>query len=378
MGDKKRVVVLFGGRSGEHEVSLNSAASVIDALDKEKYEVIPVAITRQGRWQTGVTPEQALAGIAGGAPAVPEEGPGVRTVFLPADPVFRKLAVMAGELPVETLEDIDVVFPVLHGTFGEDGTVQGLLELANVPYVGAGVLGSSLGMDKVLMKTVLAQYGLPQARFWSCLRSRWESDPDAVTGEIEQCLGYPCFLKPANLGSSVGISKAHNREELVQGMNAASAYDRKIIVEEFISGREVEVSVLGNDQPAASLPGEIIPLKEFYDYEAKYRDGLSRLVIPADLPPGTVARLQELAVAVFSALDCAGLARVDFFIRQTDGEVLVNEINTIPGFTRFSMYPKLWEATGIGYRELLDRLIDLAVERHSDKNRSRTTFDPPR
>ncbi len=375
MGNKKRVLVLFGGRSGEHEVSLNSAASVMAALDKDKYEVIPVAITREGRWVAGADPEQLAAGadpleISGTAP-------GVETVVLPADPTSRVLTVLGKEGPGLNAGEVDVVIPVLHGTYGEDGTVQGLLELANVPYVGAGVLGSALGMDKVMMKTVLAYHGLPQAGFWYCLRRDWEADPGSVIAGVEQRMGYPCFVKPANLGSSVGISKARHREELVQALELAALYDRKIIVEEFIDAREVEVSVLGNDDPIASVPGEIVPLKEFYDYEAKYVDGFCDLKVPAELPPDTVERLREMAVKVFKALDCAGMARVDFFVRRGDGEVLVNEINTIPGFTRFSMYPKLWEATGIPYRELLDRLIGLAVERHRDKNRSLTTFELP-
>ncbi|MFZ5652468.1 MAG: D-alanine--D-alanine ligase [Bacillota bacterium] len=370
MGLKKRVVLLFGGRSGEHEVSINSAASVMEALDREKYDVIPVAITREGKWLAGVEPARIAAG------ASPAEAAG--EVFLPADPSFGRLAVF-GEKTDKDNEygQVDVVIPILHGTFGEDGTVQGLLELANVPYVGAGVLGSSLGMDKVLMKTVLAQHGLPQARFQYCLRRDWEKDPGPVVAAVEQNLGYPCFVKPANLGSSVGISKARSREELVRGMDSAAAYDRKIIIEEFVDAREVEVSVLGNDDPIASIAGEIVPHNEFYDYESKYVDGLSHLIIPADLPAGTVSRLQDLAVRVFRALDCAGLGRVDFFIRKSDGEALVNEINTIPGFTKFSMYPKLWEASGIPYSRLLDRLIDLAFERHHDKNRSKTTFRLP-
>lgn len=369
MTKKMRVAVLFGGRSGEHEVSLNSAASVIAALDKDKYDVVPVAVNKEGRWLTGISPEQLMPGEK---PA--GQGCSPETVILPADPTIRGLSAI-GEGTGNTVTGIDVVIPILHGTFGEDGTVQGLLELANIPYVGAGVLGSALGMDKVLMKVVLAQYGLPIAGFWSCLRGEWETGTEKVIGQVEKSIGYPCFVKPANLGSSVGISKAHDREELVQAMDLAARFDRKIIVEEFIDAREIEVSVLGNDDPIASLPGEIIPSKEFYDYEAKYLDGLSKLIIPAELPADTVSKLQELAVKVFKVLDCAGLARIDFFLRRSDGEVLVNEINTIPGFTRFSMYPKLWEATGIGYRELLDRLIYLAIERHRDKNRSQTTYD---
>lgn len=363
---KKTVFVLFGGRSGEHEVSVRSAASVMQALDREKYSVVPVAISCEGRWIKGLAPESILAGESGTV----NWQPGKETVFLPADPGYGKLAVLEGESARLLENGVDVVIPILHGTYGEDGTVQGLLELANVPYVGSGVLGSALGMDKVLMKTVLAYHGIPQPGFISCLRGELEKDADRVAGELESKLGYPCFIKPANLGSSVGITKAHNREELMAGLKIASSYDRKIIMEEFVDAREVEVSVLGNDHPEASLPGEIIPLKEFYDYEAKYVDGLSELKIPADLPESTVEQLRELAVKVFKSLDCAGMSRVDFFLLKKDGAVLVNEINTIPGFTHLSMYPKLWEATGISYPDLLNRLIDLAIERHREKNRT--------
>ncbi len=360
MGKKLRVVVLFGGRSGEHEVSLQSAASVISALDKDKYEVIPVGITKEGRWLAGVEPLR----MAGGG-----EGQGVPVAILP-DPAQKGL-VRTDRGPAERfLEEIDVVFPVLHGTYGEDGTVQGLLELANVPYVGAGVLASAVGMDKVLMKTAFAQAGLPQAGFWFCLRREWEKNNEAVLAEIEKRFAYPCFVKPANLGSSVGISKARNREELAAALALAARYDRKIIVEEFIDAREVEVSVLGNDEPVASLPGEIIPRREFYDYEAKYVDGNAELVVPAELPPDVVRVLQDYAVRAFRALDCAGMARVDFFFTRAEGRVLVNEINTIPGFTRFSMYPKLWEVSGLAYPRLLDRLLALALERHQEKNRT--------
>lgn len=374
MKKKKRVAVLFGGRSGEHEVSLYSAATVIEALDREKYEVIPVAINRDGRWLAGVTPAQLAAGNNPLNLPVQNTGDGPKNVILPPDPTRRGLAVIGAEGVSNEINTVDVVIPVLHGTYGEDGTVQGLLELANVPYVGAGVLGSALGMDKVLMKTVFAQHGIPIARFWSCLRRDWEKNPEWVIANIEASLGYPCFVKPANLGSSVGISKARHRDELAKALSLAAKYDRKLIVEECVHGREVEVSVLGNDDPIASLPGEVIPAKEFYDYEAKYLDGLTQLIIPADLPSDTVSSLQELAVKVFKAIDCAGMARVDFFIRQPDGEILVNEINTIPGFTKYSMYPKLWEVSGISYRELLDRLIELAIERHRDKNLSQTIY----
>lgn len=374
MKQKKRVLILFGGRSGEHEVSLNSAANVIAALDREKYDVIPLAITREGKWLSGVTPTQLMTGINLSVLTEKNADNEEELVTSTDDPTDMRLAMLAvGKTNTDT-GAVDIVIPVLHGTYGEDGTVQGLLELANVPYVGAGVLGSALGMDKVLMKMVLAQHNMPQARFWSCLRLDWENNSTLVIETVEKNLGYPCFVKPANLGSSVGITKAHHREEFVMAMDLAASFDRKIIVEEYIIAREVEVSVLGNDDPIASLPGEIIPLKEFYDYEAKYLDGLTRLEIPANLPSDTVDRLQELAVKVFKALDCAGLARVDFFIRKSDGDILVNEINTMPGFTQFSMFPKLWEATGIGYQELLDRLIELAIERHQDKNRSQTSF----
>lgn len=354
-------MVLFGGRSGEHEVSLHSAETVIRSLDDKKYDVLPVVINREGRWLVGVMP---------GRPAG-EAGPS-KAVVLPADPSYGGLLETdAGGLNKKSIP-VDVVIPVLHGTYGEDGTVQGLLELANIPYVGAGVLGSALGMDKVLMKTVLEYHGLPGPKFRSCLRIGWEKNPADIIKEVEEYLGYPCFVKPANLGSSVGISKAHNRPELCQAVDLAAKYDRKIIFEENIDAREVEVSVLGNDEPVASLPGEIIAGNDFYDYEAKYLDGRSTLIIPAELPPAVTAGLRDLAVRVFKSLDCAGMARVDFFIRRSDGVVLVNEINTIPGFTRFSMYPQLWEATGISYSELLDRLIELAFERHREKNRSQT------
>lgn len=371
MGRKKRVAVIFGGRSGEHEVSLNSAVSVMSALDREKYEVIPVGITKEGGWLVGVDPLKAVeAGEVGhaGTPAVLLGDP-TRRGLIPVGPQQMGLTAAEGDT-------IDVVFPVMHGTYGEDGTIQGLLELANIPYVGAGVLASALGMDKVMMKTVFAQHGLPQARYWYCLRKDWEQDESGVVAEVEQRFGYPCFVKPANLGSSVGITKAHDREEFLKAMDLAACYDRKIIVEESVDAREIEVSVLGNDDPIASVPGEIIPSKEFYDYEAKYLDGLSKLIIPADLPPETTEKVRRLAVEAFKAVDCAGLARVDFFVTRSGGEVLVNEINTIPGFTKISMYPKLWEATGISYSQLLDRLIDLAVERHQDKNKSQTSFRP--
>jgi D-alanine-D-alanine ligase len=347
---------------------------VISALDREKYEVVPVAITREGKWLTGITPKQLIAGMNQPVITGTDVDGRVEPVTTADDSSGMGLAMLAVGKARADMGAVDIVIPVLHGTYGEDGTVQGLLELANVPYVGAGVLGSALGMDKVMMKTVLAQHGVTQARFWSCLRREWENNASLVLETVEKNLGYPCFVKPANLGSSVGINKAHNREQLAMAMDMAAKYDRKIIIEENIDAREVEVSVLGNDDPIASLPGEIIPCKEFYDYEAKYHDGMARLEIPADLPLDMITQLQELAVKVFKALDCSGLARVDFFIRKSDNDILVNEINTMPGFTQFSMFPKLWEATGISYQELLERLIGLAIERHLDKNRTKTDF----
>jgi len=368
---KIRVIVLFGGRSGEHEVSLHSAETVIKSLDNKKYDVLPVVINRDGRWLAGVMPSLLMG--AGPDIHCGTDAGGGSVVVLPPDPSFGGLIKTGAGSFNKGVIPADVVIPVLHGTYGEDGTVQGLLELANIPYVGAGVLGSALGMDKVIMKTVLEYHGFPGPKFRSCLRTGREKDRESIIRDVEKYLGYPCFIKPANLGSSVGISKARNRAELCQAVDLAARYDRKIIFEENIDAREVEVSVLGNDDPIASLPGEIIAGNEFYDYEAKYLNDRSRLVIPAELPLAVIARLRELAVKVFKSLDCAGMARVDFFIRRSDGEVLVNEINTIPGFTRFSMYPKLWEATGINYSELLDRLIDLAFERHQEKNRSQTS-----
>lgn len=372
MSEKLRVAVLFGGRSGEHEVSLNSAASVISALDPDKYHIIPIGITKEGSWRAGVGPQEVLE--KGGF------GPDSFAVTLIADPTKQGLVKIssAGEtiVPWEELA-IQVVFPVLHGTFGEDGTIQGLLELANIPYVGAGVAASAVGMDKILMKTVFAQHGLPQASYLPVLRKNWEQSPQQVVQKVEKELGYPCFVKPANLGSSVGITKAQNQEELQKAMDLAAKYDRKIIVEEHINAREIEISVLGNDEPQASIPGEIVPSNEFYDYEAKYLDGKTQLIIPAQLPPETVQEMQQLAVRAFKAIDCAGLARVDFFLTKDTGRVLVNEINTIPGFTIHSMYPKLWEASGIPYSQLVDRLIELALERHADKNRSLTSYGSP-
>jgi len=367
--EKLRVGVIFGGQSGEHEVSLVSAQGIMSAMDKEKYEIIPIGITKGGRWLTSGEPMKLLQ--AGGPDADAEQ----------AEPGARELVVRGRrDLVPGTREtgfpQVDVVFPVLHGPYGEDGTVQGLLELADIPYVGAGVLGSALGMDKIAMKAVFASHGLPVVEHVALKRKDWERDPEAMMELIEKELGYPCFVKPANLGSSVGISKVHEPSELAPALALAARYDRRMLAERAVNAREIEVSVLGNDEPIASLPGEIIPCREFYDYIAKYIDDRSELIIPADLPSETTRRIQELAVAAFLAVDCAGMARVDFLLDRDTDELYIGELNTIPGFTPISMYPKLWEASGISYSELIDRLIALALERHADNSRSETSYSP--
>jgi len=367
---KLRVGVIFGGRSGEHEVSLVSARGIMSAMDKEKYEIIPIGITKDGRWITQGDPMKLLQ--SGGQCVAGEI----------AEPASSEALVPAGrrDLIPGTCEagfpQVDVIFPVLHGPYGEDGTVQGLLELANIPYVGAGVLGSALGMDKIAMKAIFRDYGLPVVEYLPLRRRDWERDPEAVMAFVEEKIGYPCFIKPANLGSSVGISKVHQRSELAPALNLAARYDRRMLAEQAVNAREIEVSVLGNDDPIASVPGEIVPCREFYDYIAKYIDDRSELIIPADLPPELTKRIQELAIAAFQAVDCAGMARVDFLLDKDTGELYIGELNTIPGFTPISMYPKLWEASGISYSELIDRLIELALERYADKSRSETSYSP--
>jgi D-alanine-D-alanine ligase len=347
---RKRIAVLFGGRSGEHEVSIRSAASVISALDQGKYEVIPVAITREGRW---LPPAESVK-------------------LLPADSrqaTSTETAVTVSQEP-GSASGVDVVFPVLHGTFGEDGTVQGFFELADVAYVGAGVIGSACGMDKDVMKRLFREAGLPTVEHVALLRRERHDRAD----ELEKRFGYPLFVKPANLGSSVGITKAHNREELSKALDLATQYDRKIVVERAVVGREIECSVLGNDDPQASVPGEIVASREFYDYQAKYIDESSRIVIPAPLTEELTREVQRLAVAGFKAVECCGLARVDCFLEERTGQVLLNEINTMPGFTSISMYPKMWEASGLSYKDLIDRLIELALERHAEKKNTRYEF----
>lgn len=381
MNRRIRLGILFGGRSGEHEVSLTSSASVIKALDPAKYEVVPIGITREGHWRVGAGALQLLpeAGAVAAATALPlqkvlESGQQVTPSADPSGPQLVPLD--ASSLARSPRPQVDVIFPVLHGTFGEDGTVQGLLELAGIPYVGAGVLGSAAGMDKDVMKRLFRDAGLPVVPWELVLRGDWQKDAAGVRRRIEKKLRYPLFIKPANLGSSVGISKVHNARELPAAMDLAAQYDRKILVEKAVSGREIECSVLGNDRPVASVAGEVIPVNEFYDYEAKYLKEGSELIIPARLSARKTKHVQELAVRAFQAIDCAGMARVDFLMDGKTGKVFVNEINTIPGFTPISMYPKLWEASGLPYPKLLDRLIELALERHREKTRTRYDYKP--
>jgi D-alanine-D-alanine ligase len=395
---KLRVGILFGGRSGEHEVSLLSAASVVNAIDKNKYEVVPIGITKEGRWLTAEHAEDLLLGKHAGEGARatqahlragdPETTPGAavlaqgESVVVPPEPVHRK----SGLVPFQSdagltrrasdrAINVDVIFPVLHGTFGEDGTIQGLLELADIPYVGAGVLGSAAGMDKDIMKSLFTAAGIPIVKHVTILRGAWEKEPKKVQKLVESKLKYPVFVKPANLGSSVGISKARDRKELGPAIEEAAKFDRKIVIEQGVGGkkskaREIECSVLGNDEPVASVPGEIVPGKEFYDYTAKYLDEGSQLIIPAKLSKTETKRVQELAVQAFRAVDCSGLARVDFLMDPKTRKIYLNEINTMPGFTSISMYPKLWAASGLQYADLIDRLVQLGLERHADKKKN--------
>lgn len=372
---KLRVGVLFGGRSGEHEVSLVSAASVLRGLDPAKYEVVPIGITKQGRWvlprMTAPAPELTHAQLRRAL----ADGSGV---LLPAEPAENSL-IPADEpvaAPARSLR-LDVVFPVLHGTYGEDGAVQGLLELADLPYVGAGVLGSALAMDKEVAKRLFLQAGLPVARYVPVRRHEWERKPKVILKAVRRRLRFPVFAKPANLGSSVGIRKVRRAAELAPAIKHAFEFDAKILIEQGITGREIEVSVLGNEEPQASVPGEVIPAREFYDYAAKYLEDSTRFVVPAQLPARQAQRFQALAVAAFRALECDGMARVDFLLERRTGKIYLNEINTIPGFTAISMYPKLWEASGLPYPALLDRLLQFALARHREKRRRRTSVELP-
>jgi D-alanine-D-alanine ligase len=394
---KLRVGILFGGRSGEHEVSLLSAASVLQAIDRTKYDVTPIGITKEGRWVTASDAERLLAGA-------PEPEPGREDARLRAgDPQATSAAAVlargeavivppvpeaASLIPFETERsnptqglELDVILPILHGTFGEDGTIQGLFELAGIAYAGSGVLGSAAGMDKDVMKRLFASAGLPIPKHLSLLRAEWKASPRKAITRLEAGLKYPFFVKPANGGSSVGISKAHDRKELGPALDLAASYDRKIVVEQAIGGgrkgsgkaRELEVAVLGNDKPEASVVGEVVPIKEFYDYEAKYLSEGSALILPAKITAAQKKAIRAMAIEAFKACDCAGLARVDFLMEPGGkGRIYLNEINTLPGFTAISMYPKLWAASGLPYLELIDRLIELALERHAE--RTATSF----
>ena len=359
-----RIGVLFGGRSGEHEVSLASAASVIRGLDPDKYEAVPIGITKDGHWLVG----------EGAAKTLPDVLKSGRRVMLSADPTEAAL------IPLDRgagAQRFDVIFPVMHGTFGEDGTIQGLLELAGLPFVGAGVLGSAVGMDKDVSKRLCQETGIPVVPWITVHRWRWEKEPAAVQAEIEEKFSYPLFVKPATLGSSVGMTKAHKSEELGAAIDLACEYGTKILVEKAVSAREIEVSVLGNDEPQVSIPGEIVPHREFYDYTAKYLEEGTQLKIPAELKPAQVKKLQGLAVQAFRALELSGMARVDFFLEKKGSKLYLNEVNTIPGFTSISMYPKLWEASGIPFRELIDKLIALALEAHREKARTKYAIELP-
>jgi D-alanine-D-alanine ligase len=388
--------VLFGGRSGEHEVSLLSAASVLKAIDRRKYEIIPIGITKEGRWVTASDAQRLLTGEsapperhlragdpeATSAAAVLARGESVIVPPVPSGhqtgslvPFETHASTLARHSSDQVL-NLDVIFPVLHGTFGEDGTIQGLFELAGIAYVGSGVLGSATGMDKDVMKRLFAAAKLTIPKHVSFLRAEWEAGPKKILAKIEAALKYPLFVKPANLGSSVGITKAHDRKELTPAINLAASYDRKIVVEQAVGGkrgkaRELEVAILGNDDPIASVVGEIVPGKEFYDYEAKYLTEGSNLILPAKITAAQARRIQQMAIAAFQACDCSGLARVDFLMDPGKSQrIYLNEINTLPGFTSISMYPKLWAASGVTYSELIDHLIQLAVERRAEKDRT--------
>jgi D-alanine-D-alanine ligase len=374
MVDKIRVGVIFGGRSGEHEVSLMSAHSVLSVLDPQKYTVIAIGITHEGAWYTGKNIWEALqndqladqvrVGMVEPVTILPD----------PTHPGLYGLRQVNQAGLIECLAGLDVVFPVMHGSFGEDGTLQGLLEMANVAYVGAGVLGSSVGMDKALFKDVMRANHLPVVPSLIFSRREIETEMEQVINRATALAAYPLFVKPANLGSSVGITKCRSRSDLVEGLLEAARYDRRILVERGVNAREIEVSVLGNENPLASIPGEIRPADEFYSYSAKYLDERSELIIPAPLPSETITLAQDLAARAYKAIDCAGMARVDFLLDKDTGELFISEINTIPGFTKISMYPKLWEASGLHYPQLVDRLVDLALERKAEQNRTERQY----
>ena len=355
---KKKIGLLFGGRSGEHEVSLVSAGNIAKSFDTELFEIVPLFISRSGNWY-GPIPAEEIA-------TAKEEQYADLQVTLAAQPGGILLSAKDGH----EICRLDAVFPIVHGTYGEDGVTQGLLELADIPYAGAGVTGSAVCMDKVVMRKILAYHNIPQVQFTTVLRSQIEQDMNAAIQAVESVLDYPVFIKPANGGSSVGINKAKDADELAEALRIAAKYDRKVLVEQGVTVREIEVSVMGNEQPMVSQPGEICSSNEFYDYKAKYVDNKSVAVIPANLPPETIARIQELAVETYLALECEGFARVDFFVEEGTGNIYLNEVNSLPGFTDISMYPKMWEQAGISTTELLTRLIAYAEARHEDRKKN--------
>jgi D-alanine-D-alanine ligase len=367
--EKMKIGILYGGRSGEHEVSLQSARSVMAALDRSRYDVVEIGITLQGEWLVGEGVMQALETRSGGgrrAALIAEPGP------------CRVWEIQNGkdreEMRLKLFREVDVIFPVLHGTFGEDGTLQGLLEMAEVPYVGAGVLASSVAMDKALFKNLMRAHGIPVVDYMLCGRGEAAHELEDVIRRAEALAPYPLFTKPANLGSSVGIMRCNNRSDLMEGLAEAARFDRRVLIERGVDAREIEVSVLGNERPEASTPGEVIPSREFYSYESKYVDGTSELLIPAPIPAETAAEARRMAVEAYQAIDGAGLSRVDFLLERTTGALYLSEINTMPGFTSISMYPKLWEAGGLSYPALLDRLVQLALDRHAERTKSERVF----
>ncbi|MED1792377.1 D-alanine--D-alanine ligase [Brevibacillus nitrificans] len=368
MGSEKiRLGIIYGGKSSEHEVSLRTAMSIMQAVDAHKYEVTPIYVQLDGSWVKG----EVIAG------QLPEGIDALRLTTGRPDEINNQEVsgqqLVPSSKPASLFsigQQIDVIFPVVHGPNGEDGTMQGMLELANLPYVGAGVMASAVGMDKWMMKTVFGQVGLPQVKYIGLLRSQWEKDQEAAMDRIEQELGYPCFVKPANMGSSVGVNKAKNRDELAAALDVAAKFDRRLIVEEFVNARELEIGVLGNEELITSVVGEIIAAKEFYDYEAKYKGAGTELSIPANVPDHVSEQIAEIAKKAFHALDGSGLSRVDFFWDEKNDKLYINEVNTMPGFTPFSMYPMLFQAAGISYSELIDRLVLLGIERHADKQRN--------
>ena len=367
---KIRVGLIFGGKSGEHEVSFCSASSIIKAINKDKYTVVPIGITKEGRW---ISPQDSEVALQSG------KIEGKSTVILLNDPSGRALIRIDNNQRLDkssALERLEVIFSVLHGPYGEDGTVQGLLELADIPYVGAGVAASAISMDKDLMKKMFKQRDLPILKWLTIKRKEWQKDKEKILSLVQDDFEYPLFVKPTNLGSSVGITKVHKKEELEKAIDLASSYDRKVLIEEGLEEvREIECGVLGNDEPRASVVGEVKPAGEFYDYDSKYIDKETQLIVPADLPDGVSRKVQEIALRAFKAVDAAGMARVDFFISKKENKIYLSEINTIPGFTSVSMYPRLWEASGIPYSDLIDQLIQLALERHQDKKQNKISYD---